>query len=299
MCRRPVLQIVRSYGGGLGLAPSAPHRQSRPLSRGAKRTIVSAVRRTLKRANLAGWGFVVLVVALVEVLVRVFDLHDEIAAPSATFQAFAQGLWSGTLSGEIATTLESYVQGLALAIVVGIGLGVAIGSSRTFRDASSIVIEFLRPIPAVALIPLAIFYFGLGVPMRRFVIAYAAVWPILINTLYGVRGSDRILRDVASTSGTTWLGVLARVTFPAALPSIATGIRVSAAVALQVGIAAEFLRGDDGIGSYMLMQQQAFNIPELYAAIVLVGILGYAIHLLLAVAERRVVFWVGESRQAA
>ena len=260
---------------------------------------MAPVHRIAKQANATGWLFVVLVVLLFEVAVRLFDLQDSVAAPSAMFGALAEGLWSGALSGEIATTLQSYAEGLAAAIVVGIALGLAIGSSRTLHDALSVVIEFLRPIPAVALIPLAILVFGLGIPMRRFVIAYAAVWPILINTLYGVHGSDRLLHDVARTSGATRLGTLVRVTLPAALPSIATGIRVSAAAALQVGVTAEFLIGTDGIGAYMQSQQLAFNIPELYAAIVLVGMLGYAIHVALRIAERRVVFWVGEERLEA
>jgi ABC-type nitrate/sulfonate/bicarbonate transport system permease component len=86
------------------------------------------------------------------------------------------------------------------------------------------------------------------------------------------------------------------VTLPAALPNIATGIRVSAAAALQVGVTAEFLTGTDGIGAYMQSQQLAFNLPELYAAIILVGMVGYLIHVALRVAEQRVVFWVGEER---
>lgn len=255
-----------------------------------------SVHRIAKQTNATGWLFVVLVTLVVEAAVRLFDLHDIVAAPSATLRALAEGVWSGTLSGEIATTLESYAQGLAAAIVAGVVLGLAIGSSRTLLAALSVVIEFLRPIPAVALIPLAILVFGLGVPMRRFVIAYAAVWPILINTLYGARGGDRLLHDVARTSGVTRLGALLRVTLPAALPSIATGIKVSAAVALQVGVTAEFLTGTDGIGAYMQSQQLAFNIPELYAAIVLVGMLGYTIHVALRIAERHVVFWLGEER---
>jgi ABC-type nitrate/sulfonate/bicarbonate transport system permease component len=236
---------------------------------------------------------------MLEAAVRLFDLGDSIAAPSAALRALGEALWSGNLSGEIATTLESFVQGLALAVVAGVVLGLAIGSSRTLLDALAGVIEFLRPIPAVALIPLAILVFGLGVPMRRFVIAYAAVWPILINTLYGVLGGDRLLHDVARTSGATTAGTLLRVTLPAALPGIATGIRVSAAAALQVGVTAEYLTGTDGIGAYMQSQQLAFNIPELYAAIVLVGMLGYLIHVALRVAEQRVVFWVGEARMEA
>jgi len=260
---------------------------------------VERVARLAKRTNVAGWLFVVLVTALAEACVRVFELGDSVAAPSATLRALADGLWSGSLSGEIATTLESYAEGLGLAIAGGVVLGLAIGSWRTLHDALSAVIEFLRPIPAVALIPLAILFFGLGLPMRRFVIAYAALWPILINTLYGALGSDRLLHDVARTSGATKLGTLVRVTLPASLPSIATGIRVSAAAALQVGVTAEFLIGTDGIGSYMKRQQLSFHLPQLYAAILLTGVVGYAINVSLRATERRVVFWVGEERTEA
>lgn len=249
-----------------------------------------------KRTNLAGWLFVVLVTGLLEAAVRLFDLHDSVATPSSTFRALAEGISSGTLSGEIGTTLEAYAEGFGLAIVVGVVLGVVIGSSRTLLAGSSVVIEFLRPIPAVALIPLAILSFGLGTPMRRSVIAYAAVWPILVNTLYGVRGTDRVLHDVARTSGVTRPGALFRVTLPAALPSIATGVRVSASIALLVAVTTEFVTGTDGIGAYMQRQQFAYEIPELYAAVVVVGALGYTINALLRLVQRRVVFWTGEER---
>lgn len=255
--------------------------------------------RVVGRANVAGWLLVGLVAALVEAGVRLFELHDSIAAPSAVVPVLVEELASGALASEVGATFRSYTAGLALAVAGGIVLGVAIGSSRTLVDASSVVLEFLRPIPAVALIPLAIMLLGLGANMRTFVIAYAAVWPILINAVYGVRGGDRLLHDVARVSGATRLGVLLRVALPAALPSIAAGVRVSAAIALHVGIAAEFVTGTDGVGSYMQRQQLAFQLPELYAAILLVGVLGYVINVALRVTERRVVFWVGEERMEA
>jgi ABC-type nitrate/sulfonate/bicarbonate transport system permease component len=253
----------------------------------------------VKRANLAGWFVVALATGLGEASVRVFRLEDSVAAPSAAFRALGEGLASGALLGPIGTTLESYVEGLALAIGVGVVLGVVIGSSRALLDGVSVLIEFLRPIPVVALIPLVILFLGLGIPMRRFVIAYAAVWPILVNTLYGVRGSDRMLHEVARLSGVTNLGRLVRVALPAALPSIATGVRVSASIALLVGVTAEFVTGTGGIGSYMQRQQLDFHLPELYAAVVVVGVIGYSVNVVLRGVQRRLVFWVGEDRVAA
>jgi NitT/TauT family transport system permease protein len=250
----------------------------------------------MKRVNVAGWLFVVLVTLLVEAGVRVFDYETSVATPSSTLRALVDELWSGALSGEIGDTLSAYFQGLAIAIVIGVTAGILIGSSRTLLDATSVIIEFLRPIPGVALIPLAILFFGLGVPARRFVIAYAATWPILINTLYGVRGGDRMLHDVAKTSGVGKTGRLFRVTLPAALPSIATGIRISAAIALLVCVTAEFLIGFGGVGTYMERQQIANRLPEMYAAVILVGLIGYLMNVGLRVLQRRTLFWAGEER---
>jgi len=252
----------------------------------------------VKRVNVAGWVFVVLVTVLVEAGVRVFDWDHTLSPPSSTLRALVDELASGALSGELATTLERFVQGLVVGLVIGVALGVAIGSSRWLRDASSVTLEFLRPIPAVALIPLAVLFFGLGVSMYRFVIAYAVVWPIFINTLYGVRGVDRLLHDVARTSGVGRAGRLFRVTLPAALPSIATGIRLGATVALVLVVTTEFVQGTDGVGSYMQRQQVAVQLDELYAAVVLTALLGYLMNVGLRAAEHRFVFWAGEERFA-
>ncbi len=247
--------------------------------------------------NVAGWLFVVLVALLVEVGVRVFDYEQSIATPSSTLRALYDELADGTLSGEIGFTLHAYLEGLALAIVIGVAVGVLIGSSRTLLDGSSLIVEFMRPIPAVALIPLAIVFFGpFGIAAHRFVVAFAAVWPILINTIYGVRGTDRMLHDVARTSGVGKAGRLVRVTLPAALPSIATGIRISAAIALVVCVTAEFRTGAGGIGDYMDDQRVALKLPELYAAVVLVALIGFGINVVLRAAQRRALFWAGEER---
>lgn len=253
----------------------------------------------VKRINVVGWLFVVLVALLVEAGVRAFDYEQSIARPSSTLRALSDELAEGTLPGEVGVTLEAYLEGLALAIVIGVAAGVFIGSSRRLLDASSVVVEFLRPIPAVALIPLAIVFFGtFGIGAHRFVVAYAATWPILITTIYGVRGVDRLLHDVARTSGVGGARRLVRVTLPAALPSIATGVRVSAAIGLVVCVTAEFVTGAGGIGTYMEDQQFAGNRPALYAAIVLVSLLGFAVNAGLRVVQRWALFWAGEERTA-
>jgi NitT/TauT family transport system permease protein len=256
------------------------------------------MRPLVKRPNVVGWVVVFAIAASVEVLVRLFELGDSVAAPTATARALVTELRTGDLAGEIAATVDSYAQGLAIAVVVGVVAGVLIGSFRVLLDASFVLIEFLRPIPAVALIPLAVLFFGFGAPMRRWIVAYAALWPILLNTLYGARGVDHVLHDVARTSGVGAVGRLVRVTLPASLPSIATGVRISASIALLVAVTAESFSGTDGVGAYMQSQGNAFQIPELYAAVVLVGFFGYVVNAALRAAECRLVFWAGEERVA-
>jgi NitT/TauT family transport system permease protein len=281
-------------------AAHAARPQPRRASRGTVRDAPSAprTRSLVKRPNLVGWVVVLVVVASVEALVRLFELSESVPTPTATMRALVSELRTGTLAGEIGATVESYAQGLAVAVVVGVVVGVLIGSFRAFLDASSVLIEFLRPIPAVSWIPLAILLFGFGAPMRRWIVAYAALWPILLNALYGARGVDRVLHDVARTSGVGAVGRLVRVTLPASLPSIATGVRISASIGLLVAITAEFVSPTDGVGAYMQRQGNAFRLPELYSAVVLVGLFGYAVNRALRAAERRLVFWAGEERLA-
>lgn len=256
-------------------------------------------RYAAERVNVSGWLVVVLVALSAEIAIPRMDLEDTVATPRQAASTLVSELRAGSLRAEIGATLSAYLQGLAIAIVIGVAAGVAIGSSRALLETSSGVIEFLRPIPAVALIPLATYALGLDTEMRRFLIAYAAVWPILFNTLYGVRGVDRMLYDVARTSGVTRLGTLVRVTLPAALPSIATGIRVSASLALLVCVTVEYVTRTAGVGAYMHEQYGAIQYNEVYAAVLLTALIGYAVNVLLRSTERRALFWVGEGRRGA
>ena len=241
----------------------------------------------------------VLVALLVEAGVRAFDYEQSIATPSSTLRALYDELAAGTLTGEIGVTLSAYFQGLAIAIVIGVGAGVLIGSSRTLLDASSVVIEFLRPIPAVALIPLAIVFFGtFGIGAHRFVVAYAAVWPILINTIYGVRGADRMLRR----RGENVRGRPRRPALPRDAARRASEHRdrypgQRSHRASLVCVTAEFRTGR---GRHRRVHGgpavRRTGYPELYAAVVLVSLFGFAVNAGLRAVQRRTLFWAGEER---
>ena len=247
--------------------------------------------------NWSGFGFFLICVAIVEVLARLGWLTSYVPPPSQIFVALWQGMLSGDISSQIGVTLWVYVRGLALATVVAIILGILMGTYKVVFDCFKVIVEFLRPVPSVAMIPLAILFFGLGATMRISVITYAAFWPLLINTIYGVRAIDPQALDVARNFGITGYEALWRVTLPSALASIATGFRVSATIALVVTITTELIAGNSGIGFFISQMEQANRLPPMYAAIVLTGILGYLLNVFYFTLEHKVVFWTPAARE--
>lgn len=199
------------------------------------------------------------------------------------------------------TVLASGV-GLLVACVIAVPLGLLLGSSWRGYRASTTAIELLRPIPSVALIPLAILLLGRGLDMRVVLVTYACLWPILLNTIYGVRDVDPVARDTARAFGFGTLDTLRRVSLPSAAPFIYTGIRVGAAIALIVTISAELVAGGSppGIGTWMLERTQPGIDRELmYAAIVVAGLLGVAVDIVMLTGERRLFGWHQRLRSMA
>ncbi len=247
--------------------------------------------------NWSGFAFFLLCVGIVEVLARKGLLTSYVPPPSQIFAALWSGLIDGDISSQVGVTLSVYVRGLVLATALSIFIGILMGTYKPVYDALKIIVEFMRPIPSVAMIPLAILFFGLGATMRISVITYAAFWPLLINTIYGVRAIDPQALDVARNFGITGGEALWRVTLPSALASIATGFRVSATIALVVTITTELIAGNDGIGFYISQMEQANRLPPMYAAIILTGIIGYLLNTLYFTLEHKVVFWTPAARE--
>ena len=153
--------------------------------------------------------------------------------------------------------------------------------------------EFLRPIPSVALIPLAILLFGQGLQLKTALIVYACTWPVLFNTIYGVQDVDPLAKDTARSFGFGRPAILARVTLPAATPFIATGVRVAAAIALILAISTELLAGAaGGIGTFILKESSGGEHADLvYAATAMTGVLGLVLNWALLTLERRALAW--------
>jgi ABC-type nitrate/sulfonate/bicarbonate transport system permease component len=241
---------------------------------------------------LPGLLFVLGVTAVVEVAARLGWLTSYVPPPSTIIVALVVGLFNGEISTEIGMTLSAFAVGLLLATTLAIVIGVLMGAIPVVYDALKIIVE----LPSVAMIPLAILFLGLGTQMRVAVITYAAFWPLLISTIYGVRAIDPVALDTARNFGIPPFEALYRVTLPSALVNIATGLRVSASIALVVTVTTELVAGNSGLGFYVAQMEQASRLPQMYAAILLTGVLGYIINVLFSVLEKKVVFWSPASR---
>lgn len=200
---------------------------------------------------------------------------------------------------QVGATMTAWAIGLAICIAVSVTIGVLLGSSRAAYSGSRAVIEFLRPIPSVALIPLAMLVLGNDAEMKIALIVFSTSWPVLFNTIYGMHDVDPIAKLTAKSFGRGRLSTLLTVSLPSAAPFIFTGIRIAASVALIVAISAELLAGaSDGLGRWMLDASATGNRPDLvYAATIIAGILGLVINAVLQVVERRFLGWQPALRQ--
>lgn len=188
-------------------------------------------------------------------------------------------------------TVWAWFLGLLIAAVAAIVLGLVIGSSTFLRRATHSTIEFLRPIPSVALIPLAVLLFGVQLESTLLLVVYASFWQILIQVLYGVGDVDTVAQDTAKSYG---LGPLARiryVTWPTSLPYVITGLRLGAAVALILAVTAQLVIGTPGLGREISLAQSGGAVTAMYAFIVTAGLLGVLINLAMRALERRVLSW--------
>jgi NitT/TauT family transport system permease protein len=195
--------------------------------------------------------------------------------------------------GDVGTTLMAWAGGLLLAIAVAVPVGLGLGSVPWLGDAGRAVVEFLRPIPSVALIPLALIMFASTTDAKIALVTYAAIWPILVNTLYALRDVDPVAKEALRSFGFGPLSVLWRVTLPSAAPFVVTGVRVATSVGLIVVVSAELTAGGEGgLGTYLLNTQSGGGRTDLLlAGAVWAGLLGLAVNAILVWAERRAFRW--------
>jgi ABC-type nitrate/sulfonate/bicarbonate transport system permease component len=213
--------------------------------------------------------------------------------PSATdvLAEFVRLLGTSAFWDAVWRTLWGAAVGLGLAVAVGVPIGMLMGSSLLVHHALRPTVEFLRPVPGVALIPLIVLIWGQNVRTVWTLVAFACVWPMLIQSLYGAQGIDEVARDTARSFRLTRVERIRFLIVPGTLPYIATGIRISASMALIVAVSVELLTGAPGLGSAIVRAQDATRFTEMYALIVASGVLGIAINLVFGRAERHFLRW--------
>jgi ABC-type nitrate/sulfonate/bicarbonate transport system permease component len=202
-------------------------------------------------------------------------------------------LWLFSQFGtHVVPSLERIVLGFGIAVVVGVALGIPLGLSRWGRLAAMPHIEFWRAIPPPALLPISVLLLhSIGNVQKVAFIAFFCVFPILLNTIDGVRAIDPTLADTARSYGIRGFARIRRIVLPAAMPQIAAGMRVSLALAVIIMVVAEYFSSTSGVGYVLLISKNTFQMGPMWAAIVLIGLLGYLLSLLFALAERRFLAW--------
>ena len=188
-------------------------------------------------------------------------------------------------------SLYRLAAGYAMAVVAGVALGTIIGVSWRARRMSAPVVEFLRALPAPATVPFFILVFGIGDLAKILLIGLVTIWPVLLNTVDGIGGIDATLMETARMYHLGQKDMLFRVRLPAALPQIYAGMRTSLSLAVVLMVVSEMVASADGIGHSIIVAQSLFDIPKMWAGILLLGLLGYLLNLLFEIQERRVLRW--------
>jgi len=206
-----------------------------------------------------------------------------------------KSLWNLVANMEIPThsfiTLKRVVSGFGLGSFCGFVLGFACGYIPRVYGMLELSLESMRPLPSVALIPIGVLFLGIGDSLNVAIIAWACSWPVFINTMIGVRSTGHVLVNTARTFGYPRAKIILRVILPPCLPSIFTGLRIGLGIAVSVGIITEMVASGDGLGYFIRITAISYQIPQMYAGILVIGVLGYLLNKIFLILENRVLSW--------
>ncbi|GAA1794228.1 ABC transporter permease [Luedemannella flava] len=217
---------------------------------------------------------------------------------SAILDAFGRKWTGGALRDHVLPSVARLSLGYVLGVGAAVVLGVLIGLVRPVRAATEPVFEFFRAFPPPVLVPVIMLFAGIGDTMKVIVIAMGCLWPVLLNTVEGVRGLDGILSDTSRAYRITGLARLRHLVLRGASPQIMTGARQAMAIAIILMVISEMFAPTNGLGYSIVEDQRTFAIPEMWSGIILLGLLGVAYSLLLRVVEWRVLAWHRGLRRA-
>lgn len=200
---------------------------------------------------------------------------------------------------DVVPSLRRMLSGYVIGVVLAIAIGFALGLSPLLRRATGPVLHFLRSLPAPALLPFAMVVFGIGDGMKVALIAFGSFFPVLLSTIDGVRAVDPVCLDAVRVYGIGRRDRLLRVMLPAASPMIVAGMRTSLALALLLIVISEMVASTSGIGYFVLQAQRTFLLPEMWAGMLLLGLLGFALNGVFVLIERRALLWHRGARAGA
>jgi len=241
-------------------------------------------------ANLPGFLTVALALVLWELIAR--HMKTVYIPPvSQIFATFFHEWFSPTFKAQAIPSLYRMSFGYTFASLVGITIGVCVGAYKPVFKLLDPFLQFLRATPPTAIIPVGILLIGIGDQMKIIVIAFGAMWPILINSADGARLVPFERLDTARIFGLNRFETMVRVILPSATPFIAAGMRTGLSISLILIVVSEMIGSTDGLGYYILQAQRTFAIPEMYGGIVLLAILGYLLNVLFLWGERKVLGW--------
>ncbi|WP_329205504.1 ABC transporter permease subunit [Streptomyces sp. NBC_00683] len=201
-------------------------------------------------------------------------------------------VWTGDrISADVLPSILRLLAGFSVAAVLGVAAGIVIGSYRRVRAATEPVLEFLRAVPPPVLVPVIMLFAGIGDTMKIFVIASGCVWPVLLNTVEGVRAVDPVLSETARAYGLRGGVRLRHLLLRSASPQIFTGLRQALSIGIILMVISEMFAASNGLGFAIVQFQRGFAIPEMWSGILLLGLLGFLLSVLLQLVERRALAW--------
>ncbi|MEV0223541.1 ABC transporter permease [Streptomyces sp. NPDC050704] len=220
--------------------------------------------------------------------------------PLRTILTTFPDVWTGErLREDVLPSLLRLSAGYACAAVAGVALGTVIGSYRRVRAACEPVLEFLRAVPPPVLVPVIMLFAGIGDTMKIAVIAIGCVWPILLNTVEGVRAVDSVMSETARSYGITGTARLRHVVLRSASPQIFAGLRQALSIGIILMVISEMTASSNGIGFTIVQFQRTFAIPDMWTGILVLGLLGFLLSVVFQLVERRVLGWYHGQRDAS
>jgi NitT/TauT family transport system permease protein len=242
------------------------------------------------------FGAITLFLALWELLPRVGLISTAFVPPfSKALMALAKGLLAGELGRHLLWSLGRSLAGFSLALCVGLPLGFVLGRFRKLESYLDPLIQVFRQTSAFALFPLFILLLGIGEVSKVAIIFYGAQWYVLLNTISGVKDVDPLLIKLARSLRLSHLQLFRKIILPAALPTIFTGLRLSATLSILIIVSAEMMGASEGLGLVLVTAQYNFDVLQMYAAIMLLALIGYATNALLVLLEKRLTGWKPEA----